>query len=75
MMFHEEGVLDGGKAKMEDNHAVELYNLVKDPGEERDLSNLEIEKRDELLNDLLEWQQSIKAPVPDKPNPEYISKP
>jgi len=75
LLFHEEWVLDGGKEKIATNHSVELYNLAKDPGEERNLANMEPGKRDELLKELLEWQQSINAPVPAKPNPEYISKP
>ncbi len=75
LLFHEEWVLDGGLAHMATNHSVELYNLAKDPGEEMDLAKVETLKRDELLNDLLEWQQSIDAPVPDKPNPDYKSKP
>jgi arylsulfatase A-like enzyme len=74
-MFHEEWILDGGEEGMEDNHSVELYNLRNDPGEDRDLSNLEIKKRNELLEDLLEWQKEIEAPVPRKPNPDYISTP
>ena len=71
LLFHEEWVLDGGKEGVSSNNSVELYNLVKDPGEERDLSNTNIEKRNELLKDLLEWQQDINAPVPEEPNPEY----
>ncbi|RLE05105.1 MAG: hypothetical protein DRJ13_02605 [Bacteroidetes bacterium] len=75
LLFHEEWILDGGIADMATNHSVELYNLAKDPGEEMDLANVETVKRDELLNDLLEWQQSVHAPVPDEPNPEYKSEP
>ena len=71
LLFHEEWVLDEGKANIDTNRSVELYNLRDDPGEARDLSKLEIEKRNELLKELLEWQQSINAPVPDEPNPEY----
>ena len=73
--FHEEWILDGGETYMATNHSVELYNLAKDPGEERDLANTETLKRDELLNDLLVWQQSIHAPLPVEPNPDYKSKP
>ena len=75
LLFHEEWILDEGKANIDTNRSVELYNLRDDPGEARDLSKLEIEKRNELLKELLEWQQSINAPVPDEPNPEYKSKP
>jgi len=73
LLFHEEWVLDGGMERIASNNSVELYNLVKDPGEVKDLSMLEIEKRNELLKDLLEWHRSMHAPVPDEPNPDYKS--
>jgi len=75
LLFHEEWILDGGLADMATNHSVELYNLARDPGEARDLARVETVKRDELLKDLLDWQQSVHAPVPEEPNPEYKSKP
>jgi len=74
LLFHEEWVLDGGKDKIALNNAVELYNLRKDPGESKNLCNIKIRKRNELLNDLLAWQQEINAPVPQEPNPDYIAK-
>jgi len=74
LMFHEEWVLDGGMERIASNNSVELYNLVKDPGEQINLSNTETRKRDELLKELLEWQQSIDAPLPEEANPDYISK-
>ncbi|MCD6347988.1 MAG: hypothetical protein J7L96_11265, partial [Bacteroidales bacterium] len=36
------------------------------------LSDIEIDKRNELLEDLLQWQLNIKAPIPGKANPEYL---
>lgn len=74
LMFHEEWVLDGGKDKIASNNSVELYNLRKDPGESNNLCNIKNRKRDKLLEDLLEWQQEINAPVPQEPNPDYIAK-
>jgi arylsulfatase A-like enzyme len=71
LMFHEEWALDGGKAQIASNHAVELYNLGLDPGELVNLANTESGKRNELLIDLLDWQKRINAPVPSEPNPEY----
>ena len=68
LLFHEEWVLDGGKEKIALNNSVELYNLKKDPGESKNLCNIKIRKRNELLNDLLEWLQDINAPVPMEPN-------
>ncbi|KPL09406.1 MAG: hypothetical protein AMS26_22915, partial [Bacteroides sp. SM23_62] len=71
LMYHEEWVLDGGKDRIATNNSVELYHLSKDPGEANNLCNVKIKKRDELLNELLAWQQEINAPVPQKPNPDY----
>jgi len=66
LMFHEEWVLDGGKDKIASNNSIELYNLKNDLSEANNLCNSEIEKRNELLNDLLNWQQEINAPIPSK---------
>ncbi len=69
--FHEEWQLDGGRAKLATNHAVELYNLADDIGERTDLANRNPAKRDELLNDLLAWIKSADALVATTPNPQY----
>jgi hypothetical protein len=71
LMFHEEWSLDGGIEKIATNNSVELYNLKSDISETRNLCNINVEKRDELLNDLLQWQKEIAAPVPEKINPQY----
>lgn len=71
MLYHEEWVLDGGKAKLDTNHAVELYNLAEDMGEHNDLALQRKDKRDELLADLLGWIDSAKAPLPSERNPAY----
>ncbi|RYX84137.1 aryl-sulfate sulfohydrolase [bacterium] len=71
LLYHEEWQLDGGRAKVATNHAVELYNLADDVGERRDLANENVAKRDELLNDLLAWIEKTKAPLPSQPNPAY----
>jgi arylsulfatase A-like enzyme len=70
-LFHEEWQLDGGREKIETNHAVELYNLAEDIGERRNLAVEEPEKRDELIDDLLAWVESTNAIIPSKPNPTY----
>jgi len=75
LLFHEEWILDGGKERMVSNNSVELYNLDKDPGELKNLSNVETGKRNELLKNLMDWQQSLDAPVPKEANPNYIAKP
>ena len=66
LMFHEEWILDGGRENMDVNNSIELYNLKEDLGEQKNLSNIEKEKRDELLEELLNWQKEIGAPVPDQ---------
>jgi arylsulfatase A-like enzyme len=70
-LFLEEWQLDGGREKLATNHAVELYHLKEDIGERTDLATQNTAKRDELLDELLAWHQSIKAIVPAEPNPEY----
>lgn len=70
-LYHEEWQLDGGRARLAKNHAVELYNLREDLGERNDLANLNPAKRDELLDELLAWQKSVNALMPSQPNPEY----
>ncbi len=70
-MFLEEWTLDGGRAKLASNNAVELYHLKDDIGERNNLANTNIEKRDELLDDLLAWQESVDAQIPTEPNPNY----
>ena len=71
LQFHEEWLLDGGFENLENNNAVELYNLKLDPGETMNLAVHEVNKRDELLQDLLTWQKQTRAPLPTKANPEY----
>lgn len=70
-LFLEEWQLDGGRDKLLENHAVELYNLKDDVGEHVNLANTNPSKRDELLDELLAWQKAVKAPLPDQRNPGY----
>ncbi len=70
-LFLEEWELDGGRARLADDHAVELYNLKDDIGERNDLANKNTSKRDELLDELLAWQKSFSAQVPTQRNPGY----
>jgi arylsulfatase A-like enzyme len=71
LMFHEEWVLDGGIENIETNNSVELYNLKNDIGETNNLVNSEKAIAQELLKDLMEWQQQINAPIPEIANSEY----
>jgi len=65
-LYHEEWVLDGGKEKIESNHAVELYNLAEDIGERNNLANAEVARRDELLGDLLAWFEKTDAQLAEQ---------
>ncbi|HEY3042760.1 MAG TPA: sulfatase [Vicinamibacterales bacterium] len=70
-LYHEEWQLDGGRAKIATNRAVELYHIASDIGERRDLAGTARPKRDELLDDLLAWLKAINAPLPVDRNPAY----
>jgi len=72
LQYFEEWVLDGGWTNIETNNSVELYNLEEDIGETRNLAGVNTAKRDELLELLISWQNSIGAPIPTQPNPEYV---
>ncbi len=70
-LYHEEWQLDGGRAKLADNNAVELYNIAADIGERTNLANTSKAKRDELLNDLLQWFKATNALLPTEKNAQY----
>lgn len=63
LLYHEEWQLDGGKEKLATNNAVELYNLKEDEGERKNLVMANVEKREELLGDLLQWFKTTGAPL------------
>lgn len=50
---------------------LELYNLRTDPGERTDWSDISVDKRKELYEQLVSWRKSTNAPVPMELNPEY----
>jgi arylsulfatase A-like enzyme len=68
-LYHEEWQLDGGRERIPTNRAVELYHMVRDPGEEHDLAASHPRERDELLDDLLAWMNRVGAQIPSEPNP------
>ena len=70
-LYLEEWQLDGGRAGLATNNAVELYNLRADIGERRNLALENKSQRDELLNDLLAWIKSLNAPCPAQTNAAY----
>ncbi len=57
---------------MDGNNSIELYNLKDDIGEQKNLAQINTGKRDELLEELMDWQKNIKAPIPTNPNLEYL---
>lgn len=71
LQFHEEWVLDNGRENILKNNAVEIYNLAEDIGETNNLAAIQIDKRDELLDELIKWQQETDAPISTEINPTY----
>jgi len=67
-LYQEEWQLDGGRAGLATNNAVELYNLRADIGERQNLAPSEIRRRDELLDGLLGWLKTTGALLPFTPN-------
>lgn len=53
--------------------AFELYHLVDDPGERKDLAEIEVSKLEEMKTKLLAWRSRHNAPVPQDLNDEYDS--
>ena len=57
----------------EDNK-FELYDLEKDVSESQNLSEINKEKKNELLIDLNNWRKTNNAPIPSRLNPYYDQK-
>jgi arylsulfatase A-like enzyme len=74
LLFHEEWVLDGGRAKVAQNNSVELYNLKTDLSETKNLANTDTRKRDEMLEELLKMMKHTGATMPTEKNPLYQAK-
>ena len=71
MLFHEEWQLDGGRAKLASNNAVELYDLGHDLGERTNLAATQTATRDAMLDELLAWMAQTQAPMPTQANAAY----
>lgn len=71
LLHHDRWSLDGGREKIRQNRAVELFDLSTDIGERRDLAGANPEKRDELLADLLAWLESNDARIAGQANPRF----
>ena len=57
----------------EDNQ-FELYDLERDVSESENLSEINKEKKNELLIDLNNWRKTNNAPIPSRLNPYYDQK-
>ena len=56
-----------------ENEEVELYDLENDISETKDLSTIEVAKKEELMKLLSNWWKKTNAPIPSTKNPEYVS--
>lgn len=54
-----------------DSDNIELYNLVKDPGESMNVARQEAARVQELSQLLDQWLKTMDAPLPLQPNPAY----
>ncbi|MBB6326618.1 arylsulfatase A-like enzyme [Algoriphagus iocasae] len=56
-----------------ENQEVELYDLENDISETKDLSTIEVAKKEELMELLSNWWKETNAPIPSTKNPEFVS--
>lgn len=63
-LYHEEWLIQGGYKSIDSSNAVELYNLANDIGERNNLALANPKKRNELLDELLQWIKKTNAPMP-----------
>ena len=54
-----------------ENNSIELYNLIEDVSESKNLSEENKEKTNELYEELNKWRKRNNAPIPYKINPDY----
>lgn len=54
-----------------ENNSIELYNLIEDVSESKNLSEENKEKTNELYEELNKWRKLNNAPIPYKINPDY----
>ncbi|MCA9065561.1 MAG: sulfatase, partial [Planctomycetaceae bacterium] len=70
-LYHEEWQLDGGRSRITENNAVELYHMTSDIGEGENLVASNPEMREDLLNELLTWFDQTHALLPTEANDDY----
>lgn len=71
LLFHDRWALDGGRAGLDDNDAVELYALDAHVDECCSVAEKNTQKRDELLDELLGWIEATGTSLATEPNPKY----
>ena len=54
-----------------EDHGIELYNLKDDIGERNNLAEIQVDKREELTDELKAWWEKTDAPIPTAINPLY----
>ena len=54
-----------------ENNSIELYNLIEDVSESKNLSEENKEKTNELFEELNKWRKLNNAPIPNKINSDY----
>ena len=54
---------------------IALYDLESDPGESKDVSKQYPEVAARLTQEIRQWQEQVKAPIPSLPNPDCVLSP
>ena len=54
-----------------EDHGIELYNLKDDISERNNLAEIQVDKREELEDELKAWWEKTDAPIPNAINPLY----
>jgi arylsulfatase A-like enzyme len=71
------GAIRSGKWKLIEHFetsTTELYDLEKDIGESKDLTQRFPEKANKLQRELAGWRSRMNALMPSVPNPKYVGK-
>ena len=57
-----------------EDQGLELYNLKDDIAESNNLAEIQLNKREELLDELKSWWKKTDAPIPTAINPLYVTR-
>jgi arylsulfatase A-like enzyme len=55
-----------------EDHGIELYNLKDDISERNNLAEIQVDKSEELADELKAWWEKTDAPIPNAINPLYV---